>query len=54
MLLISDTETKRDQIQIRSTASMEILKTIQIPYSEMGVFDYRKGLLLVGSRYEIQ
>lgn len=33
---------------------MEILKTIQIPYSEMGVFDCRNGLILSGSRYEIQ
>ncbi|XP_046638097.1 F-box/WD repeat-containing protein 1A-like [Daphnia pulicaria] len=54
LLLLSDTETKNDQIQIRATSSMEILKTIQIPYSEMGVFDCRNGLILSGSRYEIQ
>ncbi|EFX66739.1 hypothetical protein DAPPUDRAFT_302454 [Daphnia pulex] len=54
LLLLSDTETKNDQIQIRATSSMEILRTIQIPYSEMGVFDCRNGLILSGSRYEIQ
>nr|CAH0101320.1 unnamed protein product [Daphnia galeata] len=54
LLLLSDTEAKSDHIQIRATASMEILKTIPIPYSEMGVFHCRNGLILSGSRYEIQ
>ena len=54
LLLLSDTEAKSDHIQIRATASMEILKTIPIPYSEMGVFHCRHGLILSGSRYEIQ
>ena len=33
---------------------MEVLRNIEIPYSEMGVFDVRNGIILAGSRYEIQ
>ncbi len=54
LLLVSDTVAKQDRIQVRSTSSMDIVRNIEIPYSEMGVFDFRKGLILTGSRYEIQ
>ena len=54
LLLLSDTVAKQDRIQIRSTSSMEVLRNIEIPYSEMGVFDVRNGIILAGSRYEIQ
>ena len=54
LLLISDKETKQDRLQIRSTFSMDVLRIIPIAYSETGVFDYRNGIILTGSRYEIQ